>query len=579
MDDPNITMEEYIRISFKESDDEDYTIVFDKNSFSYKLVSTNHLKTDLENDNEKVNMPLFLTPEPLVSCIDDLDFFKDFDNEFPAIVYNDALTSKSDFLTEPTLCPQHIDKFNLKDETSLSECDEEEENVLYFNDLFPSNVIYSDDSKSNKDNDDDKIDIKHSSRDLSIEPLPNVSILRILGFGVNVVEDSKEIYAKGLLLLVEDLMLLARNVLSWKENEKKHHAASALDNDTTFCFLLLYVTRLPPTKEKYPDVDRLFPLSPAQKYQFDVLSYKTGIEHVEARLVVYQQNENVFKEDIKLLKLDIMLRDNALVELRKKFEKAKQERDDSESDVSIPTSPVYNRYKSGEGYHVVPPPYTGTFMPSKLALVFHDAPTASEIALTILNVEPKDESKGEPMPTQKVPSFVQPFEHVKTLRPFVKPDYDYHEKKMVQKPISNHAMRGNHQQYARMTHPYPHMYVVPIAVLTRSMLVPLTAARPVTTTGNSQHALKDKGVIDSGYSRHMTGNISYLSDFEEISRGYVAFGGNPKGGKIICKGKIRTGSQENIICTEKPLLKDPVGKDVDVHTYRSMIGSLSQKDF
>ncbi|GJU40544.1 hypothetical protein Tco_1193501 [Tanacetum coccineum] len=50
------------------------------------------------------------------------------------------------------------------DETSLSECDEEEQNVLYFNDLFPFNVIYPDDSKSDKDNDDDNIDIKQSSR-------------------------------------------------------------------------------------------------------------------------------------------------------------------------------------------------------------------------------------------------------------------------------------------------------------------------------------------------------------------------------------------------------------------------------
>nr|GEX86033.1 ribonuclease H-like domain-containing protein [Tanacetum cinerariifolium] len=33
----------------------------------------------------------------------------------------------------------------------------------------------------------------------------------------------------------------------------------------------------------------------------------------------------------------------------------------------------------------------------------------------------------------------------------------------------------------------------------------------------------------------MTWNISYLSDFEEINRGYVAFGGNPKGGKITSK--------------------------------------------
>nr|GEZ58220.1 hypothetical protein [Tanacetum cinerariifolium] len=38
-----------------------------------------------------------------------------------SIIYNDALTSKSYFLTEPTLCPQHIDEFNMKDETSLSE--------------------------------------------------------------------------------------------------------------------------------------------------------------------------------------------------------------------------------------------------------------------------------------------------------------------------------------------------------------------------------------------------------------------------------------------------------------------------
>nr|GEY54735.1 hypothetical protein [Tanacetum cinerariifolium] len=53
--------------------------------------------------------------------------------------------------------------------------------------------------------------------------------------------------------------------------------------------------------------------------------------------------------------------------------------------------------------------------------------------------------------------------------------------------------------------------------------------------GNPQQALKDKGVIDSGFSRHMTGNISYLSDFEEINGGYVAFGENPKGGKITGK--------------------------------------------
>ncbi|GKA64963.1 hypothetical protein Tco_0764670 [Tanacetum coccineum] len=143
MDDPNITMEEYIRleeekarrramvfndtltseaalsceptlnslnndeidfrISFDESDDEDCTVNLDKNSFSYKIISVNNLKTDSENDNDKVNMSLPPSPKPTISY--DLDFFKDFENEFPAIVYNDAQASKLDFLTEPTLSP------------------------------------------------------------------------------------------------------------------------------------------------------------------------------------------------------------------------------------------------------------------------------------------------------------------------------------------------------------------------------------------------------------------------------------------------------------------------------------------
>ncbi|GJS70117.1 hypothetical protein Tco_0702958 [Tanacetum coccineum] len=47
-------------------------------------------------------MPSFPSPRPTVSYSDYLDYFKDFQTEFPAIVYDDALTSKLDFLTEPT---------------------------------------------------------------------------------------------------------------------------------------------------------------------------------------------------------------------------------------------------------------------------------------------------------------------------------------------------------------------------------------------------------------------------------------------------------------------------------------------
>nr|GEV80395.1 hypothetical protein [Tanacetum cinerariifolium] len=327
------------------------------------------------------------------------------------------------------------------------------------------------------------------------------------------------------------------------------------------------------------------------------------------------------------------------------------------SDVSMPASPIYDRYQSGIGYHAVPPPYTGTFMPPKPDLVFHDAPNVSEIVHTAFNVELSptkpdqdisqsnrpttpiiedwvfdSEDKSEAEPSQNDPSFVQPNEQVKNPRPSVKlvehfilainlrkdspkskghrnnknrkacfvckslthltKDCDYYEKKMVQTLAKNHVQRGNHQYYARMTHLNPQRHVVPTLVLTRSKLVLLTAARPLTTAvhhnnvirprptktvgtktnspprrtiihrpsppasnfpskvttvkaskvnaikgvqgnwGNPQHALKDKGVIDNGCSRHMIGNMSYLTDFEEINGGYVAFGGNTKGRKI-----------------------------------------------
>nr|GEY37542.1 ribonuclease H-like domain-containing protein [Tanacetum cinerariifolium] len=47
--------------------------------------------------------------------------------------------------------------------------------------------------------------------------------------------------------------------------------------------------------------------------------------------------------------------------------------------------------------------------------------------------------------------------------------------------------------------------------------------------------LQDQRVINSGCSRHMIGNMSYLTYYEEIDGGYISFGGNPKGGQITRK--------------------------------------------
>ncbi|GJU07609.1 putative ribonuclease H-like domain-containing protein [Tanacetum coccineum] len=58
--------------------------------------------------------------------------------------------------------------------------------------------------------------------------------------------------------------------------------------------------------------------------------------------------------------------------------------------------------------------------------------------------------------------------------------------------------------------------------------------------GNPQYTLQDQGIFDSGCSRHMTGNKSFLTDYQEVDGGFVAFAGSLKRGKITGKGKIRT---------------------------------------
>nr|GEV09036.1 hypothetical protein [Tanacetum cinerariifolium] len=60
---------------------------------------------------------------------------------------------------------------------------------------------------------------------------------------------------------------------------------------------------------------------------------------------------------------------------------------DNANDESLPPSPIYDRYQSRDGYHAVSPPYTGTFMPPKPDLVFHNAPNVDETVQIAFNVE------------------------------------------------------------------------------------------------------------------------------------------------------------------------------------------------
>ncbi|GKB00659.1 hypothetical protein Tco_0828652 [Tanacetum coccineum] len=73
--------------------------------------------------------------------------------------------------------------------------------------------------------------------------------------------------------------------------------------------------------------------------------------------------------------------------------------------------------------------------------------------------------------------------------------------------------------------------------------------------GNPQYTLQDQGIFDSGCSRHMTRNKSFLTDYQEIDGGFVAFGGSPKGGKITGKASISSARLVNT-AAPKPKVND-----------------------
>ncbi|GKA03222.1 hypothetical protein Tco_0676003 [Tanacetum coccineum] len=58
------------------------------------------------------------------------------------------------------------------------------------------------------------------------------------------------------------------------------------------------------------------------------------------------------------------------------------------------------------------------------------------------------------------------------------------------------------------------------------------------TADDPQRALKNKGIVDSRCSRHMTGNKAYLVEYQDYNGGPIAFRGSK--GYITGKGKIRT---------------------------------------
>ncbi|GKC64509.1 ribonuclease H-like domain-containing protein [Tanacetum coccineum] len=152
-------------------------------------------------------------------------------------------------------------------------------------------------------------------------------------------------------------------------------------------------------KEQYDNLS-----SDYKKSQFNLVSYKAGLESVEARLVHYKKNETVLEDSINVLKLEVRLRDKAEAERDQLKQTLEKFQNSSKSLNEILECQVIDKFKKGLGYnaataaspavegfvnltdksgtdkayHAVSPPLTGNFIPRKPDLTFIDEIMESE---------------------------------------------------------------------------------------------------------------------------------------------------------------------------------------------------------
>nr|GEX57690.1 hypothetical protein [Tanacetum cinerariifolium] len=377
----------------------------------------------------------------------------------------------------------------------------------------------------------------------------------------------------------------------------------------------------------------------------------------KARIVVHEKNEAVYEEDIAFLKYDVQVKDISIKDLKNQLENALKQKDDlklklekfetsfknltkliivkkcyrqdcSESDKD--DNQVNNRFKKGEGYHAVPPPYTGNYMPPRVDLSFAGLdnsvfkfkksnsegdnvfkpkeakktvkPSLEKIEfVNARNTTVENENKAKkprkfsqspratvltksgqvPVNTAKQSSYraaasISIARHVNTTasRPHVNDalptTYSYFKShSLVRRPFNkkstaktnNFNEKVNTAKVNNVTTAGPKAVVSAAEGNSNNVVKSSTCWiwRPKRNLidhvskdsgsytfkrfnyGNPQYALQDQGIFDNRCSIHMTGNKSYITDYQEIDGEFVAFGGNAKGGKITGKRKIRTG--------------------------------------
>ncbi|GJT31036.1 putative ribonuclease H-like domain-containing protein [Tanacetum coccineum] len=312
-------------------------------------------------------------------------------------------------------------------------------------------------------------------------------------------------------------------------------------------------------------------------------TYTQALKKVEAQLVTHQKNQLWYEEKIRFMKIDLDDKTDVLTYHKKLLAEAVKEKEElktklenfqssskglskllnsqmSKRDKSglgygdqvhdgvlsyeneafqsifdsrssdVEDSPVHDRFANVKGMHAVPPPMIGNYMPSG---------PDREIDDSMFTYGPKQSKTSESdTQTSNFDSFlvilleIMIFIEKRCLK-----QVELNKKKGKgtgqgeNRPVWNNVQRLNHQT---------------------SLFQPAVQQELVNSKDNPQRALKNKGIVDSGCSRHMTGNKAYLAKYQDYNGGPDAFWRYK--GYITGKGKIKTGKLDfEDVCFVKEL--------------------------
>ncbi|GJT25265.1 hypothetical protein Tco_0895202 [Tanacetum coccineum] len=278
------------------------------------------------------------------------------------------------------------------------------------------------------------------------------------------------------------------------------------------------------------------------KSEFNLATYKRGLASVEEQLVFYKKNEVIFCEQLVVLKRDISYKDSEISIFKSELENLEQEKESNQLKIKkfdnasksldkLIGSQITHKSRKGVGfvsYNVVPPPPTRLFSPPNLDLSYSGLeefqqpmfegyrPKTSKSVSEDISNEVR-ESPAAPLVEELVSGTIKLVSSVEVL---------------TMCRLTAIAINGK---------VWPNSAVVNAVKANQVNAVKASACwvwRP--TKLNSHPQKEDQSYVDSGCSRHMTGNMSYLLDFKEFNGGYVTFGGGAKGGKITGKGTLKT---------------------------------------